>query len=729
MSYFTRLIAMACAGILLFGCSSNLLYKQHVVETHSQAGSFTVAATMIDLWDNFIDELSPGFKLLEQKALEAAIPRTTVSEKQMLDSLAVALKLAPPKSGLSGSEEKVKDAEGKIDKTEKETKTTESGDLSNVTTETVPGTTLTQQEATKLPDDTVKLGIDPFLSFTAASALYQEVKLLNNAVRAAARRHNMVPYILRLQLNNVPSARHQPYDTYALISMFAREVCNKSEGSDEEKKSCTGVRKGNSNTGWKDREAVVVPLLVTDNLESQLSSRSSNTVRQIAMAASILQGGFAASLGLTRKTEELNAVLGNDLNSLMTVGRPASSSLHVRLGAMLEATAHYAMVPRNYSVTVLVLVPEDSSPGDMAIGIGDIEGLRITGTVTYRNVETGEALPRMQSSDRDQIVRYVLEEFGFTGAINERRTAHLRVATYVNDYAWFREILNNTSSRYGNDEPVIPIGAPADLWNALLEVNVSTGYFGADVHLPKSAPRALPPSQTFVMLDDGSSAMKGTLAGAHDLGNSKLRATLEILTATGTTIKMVTAPATSDSNGNITLQFPSLAAYGVKPSGTGTAPVFLPGSPLTLVPVEVDSYESQQQPTSETYEVAYLVKPKKPATKPAATFTVQKTAVAVTADQTKRGNIQLHIDFQKGLSAAQGDYLELAINGADLTAASGANVAPTVNFGKAKVIGNGTAILNLSNLIAGTKIEITASGKDSADKPKGGKVELEVDVK
>jgi hypothetical protein len=212
-----------------------------------------------------------------------------------------------------------------------------------------------------------------------------------------------------------------------------------------------------------------------------------------------------------------------------------------------------------------------------------------------------------------------------------------------------------------------------------------------------------------------------------------LQASLLVSLAGGGTITLMAPPVASNPAGEVTISFPSLAAYKIKPAGAGTAPLILPGTPLTLTPIFSSIYERKPKLKSVNYQVAYLVKPSKSASgqgkAAVAAFTVLKTAVAVTADQAKKGKILLHIDFQKGLDAAKGDYVELAVDGADLPAATGANVSGTANFNKVKIAKNGTVTLAFANLVTGTKIKITAMGKDKASKPKGGKVPLEIDVK
>ena len=259
--------------LIVTACSSRLIYEPHRVDKHSEVGSFQISATLIAPWDEFVADLSPEFDVTEQIALAEAIPRTSIIEKQILNSLAAALKIAPSASPPTSTQTNdntatgtgeaipkptvqmldrlaatrkfapsvspptstqtnihILNAGGTTKETGESTKTKGAGDESNVTDASAPVGILLQSPATKLPSDADNgPGIDPFLKYTAATALYQEVKILNRYIQSAARRHHMVPYLVRLQMTNTPFARHQPYDTYVTVSFFSRVVCERYE--------------------------------------------------------------------------------------------------------------------------------------------------------------------------------------------------------------------------------------------------------------------------------------------------------------------------------------------------------------------------------------------------------------------------------------------------------------------------------------------------------------------
>ena len=98
----------------------------------------------------------------------------------------------------------------------------------------------------------------------------------------------------------------------------------------------------------------MVPLLVTDNLEGELESRSLETVRQLAFSISLLQSFGAAGAELRRFNDDLSQTFGRDLNSLMTVSRITDNTIGVRLGAQIQPDTGttrepgHEMIPRTH---------------------------------------------------------------------------------------------------------------------------------------------------------------------------------------------------------------------------------------------------------------------------------------------------------------------------------------------------------------------------------------------
>lgn len=691
--FFARQFLSFCALLIITACSSNLIFEPHRVSKHSEVGTFHISATMVAPWEDFVRTLSPTFGLSEAQALAAAIPKTAVSEKQILDAFAATLKLAPPTSSSTSSLTDTLNSDGTATTSGTKTSTTGPGDLSKVTAPTAPtdasSAGLTQSGGTKLPEDAGKtISIDPFLKYTAATALYQEVKILNKYIQAAAQRHHTVPYIIRLQLSNVPFARHQPYDTHVTVSFFAREICLRMKDK-KGIKSCDGKRDDGWREGWRDQPAYVVPLLVTDNLESLQSSRISNVIRQLSAAASILQGGFAASLGLAKKTEELNAVLANDLNSLMTVGRSSASSLNVRLGAMQEATAKYAMVARNYNVTLLVMVPEDpkkypktnpehvSLSTDKVLYIGDIEQLRITGSVEYRDAETGELLGREGRGELPKIVQSIFEKVsGKKLKVGDRRARLLMTAIFVNDFDWFSGLISGEAPIFKSDKfeeldkTNLEIRAPANLWNALLERNASSGFFGERIDIPKRPPPKFPDDQTVLLLDDGKIRTQAHLGGGEGLSPKNIVAALTVPLSGGGTASLpaTDVQVTADRRG-LLLKFESLASWGVKPSGISKESRQIKDGKLDLKWRWPGGYIRSKSGSAKRmeYKNVHYRGPKLPAR---AMFRLAKSVSVLKVGKTQVATIRLHTQLLAGLDGRGPDRIEISVDNANIDSAT-----------------------------------------------------------
>jgi hypothetical protein len=356
------------------------------------AADFNLAVTLVAPWEEYVLDLSPDFKMKNgDEALERVIPDTGNIEDKILSTWGASLKanvdvgaLLPGSKtdttehdhdhdhdGAEASEpEKAHDDHGKNKAHEqgdhkraaakKRAPTRKSpagaGKSAHGGAQMTPHAAAHHDEdagAARSPDTPSRKasGKDPMLEYAAATALYQEVKLLNRYVADAALRRDYCAYVVRLQMSVVPFARHFPLDIYSNISFFPVKQ-PKSMAS-------KGVRP-------KRFPAEVIPLLVTDNLENTIKSRTVDSLRNLALTLSFLQPGVQGSAGFSGKHEDFKRALGGDLNSLLTVGRVSDNTLQVRLGAEREVASalEYAVLPRTHNITVLLLVPAEFAEND-----------------------------------------------------------------------------------------------------------------------------------------------------------------------------------------------------------------------------------------------------------------------------------------------------------------------------------------------------------------------------
>jgi hypothetical protein len=258
------------------------------------------------------------------------------------------------------------------------------------------------------PGADVAVGPDAMLKYTAATALFQEVQLLNRYIRDAAIPNGYRPYMVRLQVSLMPSRRHAPYDTYTTISFFIPGDRAKSpeDGAAGEAAALASAAVPQSNSDAIFDEPFgngpkVLPLLVTDNLEASVEEHSLERIRSLVYSLIEFPDAVAADqmVGGVLHDALRQQVLGRDLNSLLTIARLSENTLRIRIGAVQEATSDYAMVPRNHNITLLLMVPDGSPPL-----------MEVVSRTQLVDAATSEALPVPDAGTMRDLYKAVLRE-------------------------------------------------------------------------------------------------------------------------------------------------------------------------------------------------------------------------------------------------------------------------------------------------------------------------------
>lgn len=716
-------IALLCATALT-ACSSGIEFKPNRVSKQADAGEVYITGTSIAPWEEYVDRLSQPFSLSPAEALDAVVPQTKTSEERIVESLGARLRasFAPAVTPDTSPAPDLATADGGA--------------------ATAPPSTI---QGTLAPPAATAPEVDPFLRYTAAKALHDEVQLLNTFVRDAAQRHNMVPYITRVQITLAPYARHQPYDTNLVLSFFSERVCvGPKEGAES---SCRGQREPGQNEtklkeqfdakntggavpdkklGWERGPAVVVPLLVTDNVERQLSFRSRDSIRQLSLALAATQGSIAASLGLDRRFEKLNAILANDFNSLLTVGRPSANAMFVRIGAQTEATSRFATVPRTYNVTLLVMIPEDEIPDgqsagfdfDRGIGIGDVELISVAGSVTLRDAETGAALPRDGAEDRTALIRKVVSD-GSGLDLQPDKARALLVALFVNDFQWFRRTLFDAGF-FAQDTR----GSAVDMWNVATEELGRSGFVRERFAVPKRAPAALPPPQTMLMVDDGEKTLTVTLRGGQALAGRRFTGSLTMRTKTNSTVTLEAKSVVASAEG-LAFAFDSLAAFGIEPKSPETASLVIQesrreGYARASTKIASVGCGTTGRHGKGCYKGALFRKAaKQKAPAPAAAVSLATTAPGISVKDGK-GRIDVAVNFAKKGTVPKA--AQISVSGGTLVEAkpsNGVSVARGTAPGSVVVGGPTTLSLSFENLVTASDVSVVGVGLDAKGKAIG----------
>jgi hypothetical protein len=596
-------------SVLLFvGCSG--VHQEDV-------GSAQMAVLSVARWEKYEATVQPNFALSTDQAFAQAIPDTAALTSKTLSSFAAqfSAQLSPAASNPSAAA---------------------SPDVNSL-----PGI---------LATDPSKLGTDPMLRYWTATALYEEVQLLNRYVKDAAIAGEYYPYVVRMQITLMPQKRNLPYDAYCSVAFFNDDFADypparrfmkketidamieglKCEDPDSLRKdlfsqiektqnyrealsrdaiydgldiaihtdkcpatqpvkinphdivdtalayarersprfvgfrglnpadyvdtemfhvlaSCE-YKKGHMADLWKigkkselkpplDGYAVsaedfelslnedwsalrsldggtwkcrakelvceqaehgatyrpfvgsprpstplVIPLLVTDNLEAAVESRSAEQTRQLAIVLAVMAGKANLQGSLSNYDAELRSALGRSLNSTFTIGRESDNTIRVRFGAGQQATdsggqpsgqLSYAMIPEAHNVTLLVLVPKVyvESVGQPMI--------HLQMNTSFVDVKTGKTLASQKADDEEEIKK-ILEDNDVV--YRDKLVEKLSQAAWDNDFEDFQALLGGPAN-----------SAAEAIWVQVQDVYNQSPLDYSTVRLPKPSPPRLDP--------------------------------------------------------------------------------------------------------------------------------------------------------------------------------------------------------------------------------------------
>lgn len=400
-------------------------------------------------------------------------------------------------------------------------------------------------------------GPDAMMEYWTANGLYQEVQIMNRVMRDAVIPQGFRPYLVRLQISLIPRRRHQPYDAYTTLSFFSPDPeapATKGAGATAmaalPEVSFRAADPSGASSGGTG--PVVLPLLVTDNLESSLQHRSSEETTRLALSLLALPGDFATKLSADMFSQQFQGqVAGRDLNALLTVARMSQNTLRVRIGAMAESTADYAMVPRNHNVTLLLMVPDKNA--------GEVE---LVSRTTLVDTDTGEELSESTNEDVTKLLAQIGGRYGLDG-IDEAGLRELFRFAQVNDQVGFRARL---VEMMGADHTAVRLSQ--SLWIELVSLMGGSQFASGRFHLPGHGENdSLSSSffdQTLVVIDYGGRQGSETLVrNASFPEGAKLQATISLQSA-GQNLSLPAEVVDYDAElQTVRLLFPSLAQLGL----------------------------------------------------------------------------------------------------------------------------------------------------------------------
>ncbi len=441
--------AMYCLAsftlVVLSTACGDSLYEPRRASSLADAGSYHLSLVATIPFDEVRTTLKPKFDLTAENALQKVLPPTAYYEERALQAFTAALGVGFGSTVTTGSRETTEtngnfSTSGKS-KTEQKPGEAPKPDQSKagLSEATVKDAILTSEKSEKRPTTS-----EPILQYNVATALFQEVRLLEAYLDHVEDSSNLFAYIVRLNVSLQPFARNQPYDAYVSIGFFPND-------DSAELKLPT-----------------VVPLFVTDSIEGTRSARSSQLLTQVATALSAITGGGTAISGSASSTrDKLRSISGTDLNATMTVSRATDNVIKVRLGAPQQPSAGFTMVPRNHTISVLVLAQRTES------------ALKVQAVNALRDVETGGLVPYSRPDVYDPAraaIRRILQKDSPTALESDQAIKLLVSYIQLRDQKAFRDMVDKASGEKFQQWRA--------LWTALSETSSASEFQGLALTLP-----------------------------------------------------------------------------------------------------------------------------------------------------------------------------------------------------------------------------------------------------
>jgi hypothetical protein len=664
----------------LFGASGPI-----EVRYQDEAARSGLAVISVAPWEDYVAALQPAFALTSEQALAQALPTTSRQSADLLDAFALGLRLAPPSSARSRTST-TNTTDGATTTTSTSESTRRPGDLGSVNLPDAPSGG-TPRQLTDNPLDAPLDGAAGALRYAAATALFQEVQLLNSYVRDAALARNKDVYVVRLQVSVLPQLRGQAYDAYTTLSFLLDTPTVPNPYSQTRSSTPT------------NQTVAVLPILVTDSLEQSFAEVSASRTREFVLGLTALISGFGASTDVGKTVQQLQSAVGTDFNALQTVTKVSANSLRVRFGAQHQIGAGLAMVPRNHTVTAVVLVNHDG---------GGPRTINVAAKTQVVRATDGRALEQRPIEDARRslnaiVAGYLQQPTPATGLSTEQANlaSQLAYAAALNR----REEFNSAAQTLGINADTL-----GRLWLDVVENESRNAYAFTSFELPVMAedtPQVA--TQTVTIFDDGKTAA----VRVRGIGRLDPRLMSGYVNVGNAPAAVVPGSVAAAGPGAIQVTVPSLKKLGLCTANDCTVALelFRTRAPNRWVP---NGMSLQQERVSSNLSATYrLIEPRKPEP-PKVLFAMTTGAQEILRTQDGAGSLQLLFQRDDSAEGAK-EAIYFVVKGADVVSALPAGL---VSFGehgwevKAPKGANAALTLKLANLVDGVDVTITPRNGD-----------------
>jgi hypothetical protein len=600
VGYGAHLIGPFCLAFLTScGATNRPLFEAH---GPIEVGATQFSVTSVTPWAQIERDLQPNFQIDENSALQQVLPSTGYSTQQTTDSFQLGVTAGDsvlsgaerftgkPKNSSSGNSTSNRQSTSnrrstntrRSGTTEDDTEGTDNGYSSSSRTSksrsSSPGANgdaaSSRNSPTAVQTQAVSgtIGTEPQLKYALATSLLQYVRLTNHYVQDVVDHDGSDAYVVRVQISLMPLKRTAQYDTYVDVSFFDELTAQAAADSHEPPASIT-----------------VVPLLSTDSLEGVIESRSSSDLKEFALSLQTMVNGAGGGVNADKLSQILKQVSGREMNSLLTMGQVNPNTIRIRLGAEAEPTGEFVMVPRTYSVPVVLLVKHEPTQRRTLV--------RAISKTVFINSITGQLLAGRTSLEgviqRPEIAKtYTLLLLGLA----EPDLMALTEYAVLGDTATFTRKIHEK-------QPLATTAQVGRYWVEALSLRATDAVQKLTFPLPRTETPQLPPlDQTGWLFDDGTKTIVA-LSGGRAVDRLTLTGILEIAAPERKPIRFfaLDQPVISDDGRAVEFHFPSLAAAGISlPIGA------IPADKVALR-VRSDSAASNDSPASSSEAAWSLV--------------------------------------------------------------------------------------------------------------------------
>jgi hypothetical protein len=334
-------------------------------------------------------------------------------------------------------------------------------------------------------------------------------------------------------------------------------------------------------------------------METASVGKSLNVVRQAALQLSAIAGNTGIGGMFGGGSNRLNEIVGNDLNSLVTVGRVSDHTLRVRIGAKQLGNSTFAMVPSTHNVSVVVFTRTSNSTKAKHISeiaaivkaeLFDVRGDTVNdGVVTHAKLETSRDSPVDLT---DQVKRQLnTYRYSVSPECRHSQVPELDVVSALDrgDYKAVGDCLVDNDSG-ANVNALKPSGASElrlrRLLAALMTVQVETRYSKLLIELSPYRAFKLPRPDQIVYAADNGKTLSVTIRGGSNIRKDHLTAVMRPAPAASAAASAASAPrermpavmlatkVAADDDGTVQLEFPStknVPAFSPPPESTKPA--------------------------------------------------------------------------------------------------------------------------------------------------------------